>query len=101
MTLSTTFLGLRQCVTSRRSAVLPRSSGSALVVSAISFVSGALVLSTDLSARAGPQTRTVFFDTFPIAQKIRPDDKVVVVEMHADEAGRVNDFETTWFSNLL
>ena len=49
------------------------------------MIAVAVAPSSKATAQDGKRPRVIFFDTFPIADKLRPDDEVVVVEMRADE----------------
>lgn len=54
--------------------------------------------SPDAVVAQAARTRTVFYDTFPIAAKLRPDDEVVIVQMRADES--VTDKVSSGFDAL-
>ncbi|WP_291986301.1 hypothetical protein [Luteitalea sp.] len=86
MTFLTLFRELHRSVTSRPCAVLQRNSRFVALIAGV----GCLAIVGTVGGEAGAQTtlrtRTVFFDTFPITDKLHTDDEVVIVEMRADEA---------------
>lgn len=56
-----------------------------VLVAAAWLVIVCVALASKATAQPSQRTRTIFFDTFPIADKLRPEDEVVAVETRADE----------------